>query len=130
MKQVVAHYQDGRILKGVTSDFYPTKDRFHLLPAESQSGATPVEVLISNLKAVFFVFDLKGSPDHQKSNAFDRPLPGRRIRVVFKDGEVMTGTTNGYDPGRPGFVLVPADCASNNERCFIVSGAAKEITFL
>jgi hypothetical protein len=130
MKPVVAHYRDGRIVKGVTNDFLPTKDRFHLLPAGSQPGAIPVEVLISNLKAVFFVFDLKGSPEHKKSNAFERPVPGRKIRVVFADGEVMTGTTNGYNPGRPGFVLFPADIASNNERCFVVSGAAKEITFL
>jgi hypothetical protein len=130
MKQVVAHYRDGRIVKGVTSDFLPAKDRFHLLPAGSEPGAPPIEVLISSLKAVFFVFDLKGFPEHKKSNVFDRPLPGRKIRVVFADGEVMTGTTNGYDPRRTGFVLFPADIASNNDRCFVVSGAAKEITFL
>jgi hypothetical protein len=130
MKPVVAHYRDGHIVKGLTNDFLPAKDRFHLFPAGSEPGTAPVEVLISSLKAVFFVFDLKGSPEHKKSNEFDRPLPGRKIRVMFADGEVMTGTTNGYNPGRPGFVLFPADSASNNERCFVVTGATKEIAFL
>lgn len=130
MKPVVAHYRDGRIVKGVTNDFLPAKERFHLLPAGSRPGTAPIEVLVSELKAVFFVFDLAGSPDRQKSNEFDRPLPGRKIRVVFADGEVLTGTTNGYNPGRSGFVLFPADSASNNERCYVVSAATREIAFL
>ena len=130
MNQVVARCQDGRVLKGLTSDFLPSKDRFHLFPAGSPPGTAPVEVLISSLKAVFFVRDLRGSPGHRKTNAFDHTLPGRKIRVVFKDGEILAGTTNGYQPGRPGFFLFPADSTSNNERCFVVSAAAKEITFL
>ena len=130
MKPVVAHFRDGRIEKGLTNDFLPTKDRFHLFPAGSLPGSAPVEILISQVKAVFFVRDLKGSPEHKKSNEFEGPMAGRKLRVVFRDGEVMTGTTNGYDPGRPGFFLFPADVKSNNERCFIVTGAAKEITFL
>jgi hypothetical protein len=32
---------------------------------------------------------------------------GRMIKVVFKDGEVLAGTTTGYQPGRPGFSLCP-----------------------
>ncbi len=130
MKPVVAHYQDGTVLKGLTNDFFPAKDQFHLVPADGQPGEGPVEVLIANLKAVFFVRDLIGSPDHKESNAFDQPMAGRKIRVVFKDGEELVGTTNGYQPGRPGFFMFPADGTSNNERCFVVSAAAKEITFL
>ncbi len=29
---------------------------------------------------------------------------GRKIKVVFKDGEVLAGTTTGYQPGRPAFL--------------------------
>ncbi len=130
MIQVVAHCQDGRILKGLTNDFFPAKDRFHLRPAGSPTGAEPVEVLIPSLKAVFFVRDLTGSPDHNDTNTFDHTLPGRKVRVVFNDGEVLVGTTNGYHPDRQGFFLSPADSTSNNERCFVVSASAKEIAFL
>lgn len=130
MNQVVARCQDGRTLKGITNDFVPAKDQFHLLLAGSPPGAAPVEVLVSSLKAVFFVRDLQGSPDHKESNTFDRPMVGRKIRVVFHDGEELIGTTNGYQPGRPGFFVFPADSASNNERCFVVTAATKEISFL
>ncbi len=130
MNQLVARSRDGRTLKGISNDFVPSKDLFHLLLAGSPPGAVPVEVLISSLKAVFFVRDLQGSADHQKSNTFDRQMVGRKIRVVFHDGEELVGTTNGYQPGRPGFFVFPADSASNNERCFVVTAATKEITFL
>lgn len=129
---MVARYQDGRVLKGVTNDFLPAKDRFHLVPLESAPGTKPVEVLISDLKALFFVRDFAGNPQHKESGDFDptKAAGGRKIRVVFKDGETMVGTTQGYQPGRPGFFVVPADAKSNNERCFVVSVATREVSFL
>ncbi len=129
---MVARYQDGRVLKGVTNDFLPAKDRFHLVPQESAPGSKPVEVLIADLKAVFFVRDFAGNPQHKESGEFDpaKAAGGRKIRVVFKDGETMVGTTQGYQPGRPGFFVVPADAKSNNERCFLVSVATREVSFL
>jgi hypothetical protein len=129
---VVARYQDGRVLKGVTNDFIPAKDRFHLVPLESAPGTKPVEVLIGDLKALFFVRDFAGNPQHKESGDFDltKAAGGRKIRVVFKDGETIVGTTQGYQPGRPGFFVVPADAKSNNERCFVVSVATREVSFL
>jgi hypothetical protein len=50
--------------------------------------------------------------------------------VVFKDGEVLVGTTLGYQPGRPGFFLLPVDPASNMERCFVVARATEKISFV
>jgi hypothetical protein len=57
-------------------------------------------------------------------------LRRRKIRVVFADGETLVGTTQGYQPGRPGFFVVPADSGSNNDRCFVVSAATKEVSFV
>jgi len=50
--------------------------------------------------------------------------------VVFKDQEVMVGTTQGYQPDRPGFFMVPADSDSNNERCYIFLASTQQIVFL
>ena len=46
------------------------------------------------------------------------------------DGEVLVGTTTGYQPGRPGFFLVPADGDANIERCYVVTAATKDVGFL
>jgi hypothetical protein len=130
MNKVVAHFQDGRLFKGVTSDFLPTRDLFHVVPAESAPGTKPSEVKVSDLKALFFVRDFTGSSQHKHSQEFTKPAAGRKIRVVFKDGEVLVGTTQGYQPGRSGFFIVPADAESNNERCFVIAAATKEIAFI
>jgi hypothetical protein len=129
--KVVFRYQDGRIVKGYTSDFSPNKETFHAIPHEPPN-ADALEVRVPDLKAVFFVKDFKGNPDHIKSNEFDRsrPIVGRKIKVVFKDKEVLIGTTQGYQPSRPGFFVVPADPKSNNERCFVVSSATTEVSFI
>jgi hypothetical protein len=132
VNKVVVRFADGRVVKGMTADFVPTKDLFHVRESGESAGAKPVEVNKSDLKALFFVKDFDGDPDHSESNEFDpgQPPAGRRIQVVFKDGEVLVGTTTGYQPGRPGFFLVPADAGSNIERCYIVTAATKEVAFL
>jgi hypothetical protein len=131
MNKVVAHYQDGHVVKGVTNDFLPAKDRFHLVAHDSPSGTRASEVLVSELKALFFVKDFAGDPTHKRSQDFDpnKPAGGRKIRVDFKDGEVMVGTTQGYQANRPGFFLIPADAQSNNERCFVVIAATSGVSF-
>jgi hypothetical protein len=130
--KIVARYQDGSIMKGVTNDFMPAKDVFHLAPVDGPSGAKTVAVSMNQLKAVFFVKDYTGNAEYHEKREFDpdKPAPGRKIKVIFKDGEILVGTTQGYQPGRPGFFVVPSDPKSNCDRCFVVSAAAREISFV
>ena len=132
MNRIVARYKDGRLLKGATNDFLPTKNTFHVVPADSPPGSKPLEVPVGDLKAIFFVRDFVGHPEHKEADQFDpiRAPMGRKIRVVFQDGEVLLGTTQGYDRSRPGFFVSPADAESNNERCFVVASATQEVSFV
>ena len=130
--KVVARYVDGRVLKGTTIDFLPTRPLFHIVPTP-QSGnlIAVVDVKVADLKALFFVKDFGGDPSYDEVKAFNAsgPRQGRRLEVVFRDGETLVGTTMGYQPERPGFFLIPADPGSNNDRCFVVAAAVKEIRF-
>ena len=132
MHKVVAHFQDGSVVKGTTADFTPAKDTFHILDAGAPMGAPVKELRLQDLKGLFFVRDLDGDLGHAKSNIFDLTdmTPGRRIRIQFKDGETMQGITQGYQPGRNGFFVVPADRKSNTERAYIITSAAADITFI
>ena len=130
--RVVARYADGRVVKGSPADFVPTKDVFHVAVVDAGPGSKPVQIQMKDLKAVFFVKDFVGRPEYQPRQEFDprRPLAGRKISVVFKDGEALLGTTQGYQPNRPGFFMLPADPESNIERCYILAAATREITLL
>jgi hypothetical protein len=128
--KVVARYQDGRLIKGVTHDFLPNKPTFHIVPVDAAVGSKPLDISVQELKAVFFVKDYAGDAQYQDKKDFDKPAPGRKIRVEFKDGELVVGTTQGYQAGRPGFFVIPADPQSNIDRCYVVSAAARSISFI
>lgn len=132
MNRVVAHYQDGHLLRGLTNDFLPTRDHFHLQAEPAEAGAKPREIKVGELKALFFVKEYAGDRGHKRTQEFDpaKPAVGRKICVTFKDGEVMVGTTQGYQPGRPGFFVTPSDATGNNERCFVVSAATQTVAFI
>lgn len=125
---VVIAYRDGRRLKGTTYDFIPTKRKFHIEAAERKV----LEVCVDDLKAIFFVKDLEGDWLREKRSGFpeDAPKIGRRVEVVFPDGEVMHGSTQGYSPLRTGFFLNPADAQSNNQRVFVFGDAVKSLNWL
>jgi len=129
MNKVVARYLDGHLVKGSTSDFNPMKDSFHV---SAGAGQKPIKVFVTELKALFFVRDLIGNSQHQEKKEFEsgKPNVGRKIRVEFRDGEILVGTTQAYQPERPGFFLVPADATSNNERCFVPSSAVRRVLFV
>lgn len=132
MNKIVARFADGRIIKGSTSDFGPSKASFHVAASDAPANSRPLIIELKDLKALFFVKDFDGRPTYNERKEFDptRPVSGRKIKVIFKDEEVLVGVTQGYQPGRPGFFMVPADQDSNIERCFVVSAAAREIAFL
>jgi hypothetical protein len=129
--KVVARYVNGKRVKGFSQDFFPNKDRFHVYPAAKPSGEA-VEVLVKELKAVFFVQDFAGNSLYNERKKYlegEKPS-GRKVEVTFMDGEVLVGTTLGYDPSRPGFFLFPVDPKSNNIRVFAVIPAVKKVRYL
>src|SRR5512135_3547081 len=130
--KVVIRYANGKLLKGYTNDFFPNKPLFHVHPVETGREDKGIEVVVNQLKAVFFVKDFAGDPSHNDQKHFaesGQPL-GRKAEVTFADGEVLVGTTIGYDPKRPGFFITPADLQSNNLRTYVVSTAVRAFRFL
>lgn len=130
--KIVVRYQDGRVMKGFTADFMPNKDIFHLVPMDAPPDTKPLPINVQQSKALFFVKDFAGDSQYHDKKTFEpnKPATGRKIKVVFKDGEVLVGTTQGYQPGRPGFFVFPADPQSNIERCYVVSAATREVSFV
>jgi hypothetical protein len=126
--RVVVRFVDGRTLKGTTQDFRPASPRFHLIPAD---GSAVVDVRVDQCKAIFFVRDFSGSAERTKLRGFlDAPAEtaqGKKVAVLFRDGELACGYTLTFSPDRPGFFMVPADPASNNLRIYVVAAAAAEV---
>ncbi len=131
--KVVVHYLDGNVERGYTTDFQPNKEIFHLIVEDNGEKSLPVKII--NLKAVFFVKNLKGlnKTRVKAKKSFeeikDKKSIGRKVKVEFTDGEVLFGLTLGYSANRRGFFFTPIDPESNNERIFAIINAVKDITF-
>ena len=129
--KVVVRYSCGRLIKGFTEDFFPTKELFHLTPADNPSGE-PIEVSIEDLKAIFMVRDFIGHSLYKERKKYiegEKPS-GKKVEVTFIDGEVLVGSTLGYDPKRQGFFIFPADPKSNNIRVYVVSSVVEKVRYL
>ena len=128
--KVVLRYTDGRVVKGLSNDFYPDRDRFHLLGGGSPAGRE-TEIPLTDLKAVFIVRELSGDPSYREQKSFSRETKtrGQKVEVTFMDGEVLVGSTLGPGVGlkRKGFFFFPADPKSNILRAFLFSSAIRRV---
>ncbi len=129
--RIVVRYSDGRLVKGFTQDFFPKKECFHVIRAgDSLRGV--MEVSMRDLKAVFMVRDFVGDPQYKERKKYvagEKPS-GRKMEITFMDGEVLVGSTLGYDQNRQGFFIFPADPRSNNMRAYVVSSAVAKVCYL
>ena len=90
------------------------------------------EVLLANLKAVFFVKDFVGNKNHERFQGFPpnkEGAYGKKTVVKCKDGETLYGFTESYAPNRTGFFLFPCDPGSNNIKIFVVQTFVAKVEF-
>jgi len=126
-QKIVVNMRGGAVHKGVTHDFSPKQDAFHVLPAEG--GGVPIRVSMNDMKAMFWVKDYLGNRDFVARRDFDpgRAAEGRRAILTFADGETIWGTVTEDDPLGPGFFFVPSDERDNNMKIFVVRNSLKEL---
>ena len=126
--RVVTRDRRGRVVKGSTRDFFPDRALFHIRPPDS---AVTLHVRMNELKAVYFVRDLAGNPEHAKLRAFPPadPMPtvGRRIAVLFQDGELLVGYAQNYTGEKAGFFVYPCDPFGNTIRAYVLRAATKAV---
>jgi hypothetical protein len=130
MNRIVVRYSDGRVHKGFTGDFVPTKNLFHLISAKDPTKQLAVQV--SALKAIFFVKDFKGNPARLDKPGVHPSLTqrGKQLKITFRDGEVFYGMSEGFHPDAIGFFILPGDMECNIVRAFIVNAFVEHTEIL
>jgi hypothetical protein len=130
--KIVARFLNGKVVKGYTQNFFPNRPVFHVLPMDAASKTDTEEIGVNELKAVFFVRDFFGNKGYNERKVLNprEKVQGRLIEVTFRDGEVLLGSTTGYDPKRSGFFFFPIDPKSNNIKAYIVSSGIEAVRFL
>ena len=127
----MVHYKGGRLLKGFTRDFVPGRNTFTVVSEQKRDQGQIYTVRIEDLKAVFFVRALGGNILYREKKSFQEVnmshLRGIGIRLHFKDGEVIRGSSLDYAIGKKAFFITPVDPESNNVRIYAVADALLDI---
>jgi hypothetical protein len=125
--RVVAHCQDGRIVKGLSLDVDPAKPTCQV---RSTAGVV-TEVALAELKALYLVRKLDGDPKRHESTKVEPADPrlhgAKRVTVQFEDGEKLVGLLHRGSSSEPFFFLVPVDRGSNNIRILVNRAAVVSI---
>ena len=125
--QVVAHFLDGRLVKGTSLDVQPGKPDCHIRTADHGM----VEVQLADLKALYFVKSLDGNPGHDYASeptAGDPRLAGsHRITLRFRDNEQLVALANRYPPLGKFFFVLPIDGSGNTIRVLVNREAVMEM---
>jgi hypothetical protein len=130
--KIVVRYTDGRVKKGYTQNFFPSKPIFHLSKNLNKESGEVERIRLGDLKGIFFVKSFAGDPDYEEEKALVgqvRPI-GRNVEVTFLDGEVIGGSALSYNPTDFGFFLFPPDPKNNNSKIFVVNKAVKDCKYV
>lgn len=120
MNKVVVHTASGEIIKGFTADFARDKPSF-LLTTEEDGLRINQTIQLFELKAVFFVRSFEGNFLHKTVHTFDELSGyGKKVMVLFKDGERFYGRVEVLNPDDPGFFIYPLDTGSNTIRAYVI----------
>lgn len=130
--RVVAHYLGGKLAKGYISEFNQNRDTFHVYssPELSEEGTI---ISQDELKALFFVKTFQGNPGYEDpffSEDNIKQLVGMKLKVLFKDGEIIYATTFGYSPARKGFFVFPIDKHCNNDKVYVITASTSSVEII
>lgn len=127
MNRAVVAFLDGRRLKGYLFNFSALKEGFRLFPDGPAGQLSGSDILFRDLKAIFFVKDFAGNPEYTSTSGADAPKHGRKVVVIFRDGEELSGATEAYNPQKLGFFVFPQDENGNNLRVFVVNRNVRQV---
>jgi uncharacterized protein DUF6982 len=135
-QKVVIRYTDGRVLRGFVRKRKDTalEDTLPDSLLVKESDGKRVNVVASDLKAIFFVKSFEGDQDYTEFKVFSSRPSGKGVwvRVRFKDGEVIEGVApNCIETySRVLFYITPPDPKSNNQGVLVSKHYLKEMQVL
>ncbi len=129
-KKVILEYADGSSMSGYTNDFFPNIPFFHLLKFSDSSRDKETMIHLDDLKRIFFEEDIKEDiSTHKQSLSENKGTSGDKLEIVFKDGEILTGTVIDYRPNSFGFSVL-TDRNNDPLMVFATSSAIRKIRYL
>lgn len=129
MSKVIVRYLTGEEKAGNLLSFNYNQPTFHLQVENEEGKIVTSTEQLKSVREIRFLKKAKTSESLLRTETIDESVFAGtlavRLTIEFKDGSVLTGTTNKYNPNDRGFYLVPLNPADKSERIFINAEAIK-----
>lgn len=131
MAKVVVKYLTGEEKTGDLPSFNYTQPFFHLYTPNEEGKPVPSVERLVFVREICFLKKTRDDASLIHTETIDQTVyAGRlstRLVVEFKDGSILNGTTNKYNPNDKGFYLIPLNPADKCERIFVNAEAASRV---
>ena len=126
--RMVIRFLDGTVLKAFGDNFLPGEERIQVMECDGPMRT----VELSAIKIICFVKQFV--TDSQNTHRPAPPIiyqavPGRKVTVEFKDGEVVKGVATLEGEPKRGFFITPLNPNSNNLQIYVNPNALKRFRF-
>lgn len=128
-QKVVVRFKDGRTLSGFGDGFLAGERE--ILVQDMQEAIHRVD--LTQVKMVCFVRDFGSDPaetHRSPGKVLYQAVPGTRVRVVFRDGEVLEGVSTLHSRPTGGFFLTPLNPHANNLSLYVNMDEVVSFRFL
>lgn len=126
---MVVHFMEGETLAGHGDNFFPGEAQILV----RDGGGAIRKVDLAEVKMVCFVKSLASDRAQTHLPQPDRLLyqavPGKRVRIRFRDGEQMEGLASIRAKPRQGFFVTPMNPNSNNLQVYVNPDALVGFSF-
>lgn len=131
MASAVVKFVSGEEKEGEIILFNVTKPTFHLQVTRDEGRKEIQLIRTDSVKMILFLKRTENAGTYLRTETIDQSVyagtTALRLRVSFKDGEVITGSTLKYDPSDKGFFLIPLNPADRSERIYINAKTVKSV---
>ncbi|MBU0533873.1 MAG: hypothetical protein KJ887_03630 [Candidatus Omnitrophica bacterium] len=131
MHYVIVKFLSGEEKSGEVFSFNMNFPVFYLQSKNDKGKIDNIPIKTALIKQIIFLKkkDSNGNILHKETidqSTYAGVLP-YRLRVTFKDGQIIDGSTNKYNSKEKGFFLVPINPADKSERIYINAAAVKDV---
>ena len=126
---MVIHFQTGTTLACWGDNFLPLEAEIMVKDEQDQIRS----VALKDVKVVCFVkaFATDSRTTHRPATQLlYQAVPGRKVKLFFKDGEKLEGISSLNDRPLRGFFVTPLNPNSNNIHVYVNPGFLKSFEFL
>lgn len=127
-ERLVIHFQSGKTLACWGDNFMPLEEEIMVKDQDDRIQ----RVVLKEVKVVCFVkaFATDSRTTHKPpAQILFQAVPGRKVKLLFKDGEKMEGVSSLKERPVRGFFVTPLNPNSNNIHIFVNPAFLKSFEF-